>query len=146
MIEERSASIIVCDDFFYSIAGKVTLSGVYVQDIVIPASETTVNQLVFFFTIETPKERPFKSLTLKIQFPGSEPILAPVVIMPRMVGPEDPLRKKITIKQPMLVQQVVLRPGRIRATALHDEGELDAGGIWIALQSSASPLTAQPET
>ena len=122
MIDERRASILVSDDFYYSIAGKVTLSGVYIQDIVIPAVDTPISQIVFYFSIETPKERPFKIVTIKIEFPGLEPKITPIPVFPR-VYPSDPNRTKITIKQPILIQQILLNPGKVQATVIHEDFE-----------------------
>jgi hypothetical protein len=144
MIEDRRASIIVSDDFFFAIGGKVTLSGVYIQDLVIPFAGTPINQLVFFFTIQSPKERPFKSISLKILFPGLEPKITPIPVFPR-VPSSDPKRTKILITQPILIQQVVLNPGRVQATVIHEDGEIDAGGIWIVLHGEAPPQNTQPE-
>jgi hypothetical protein len=144
MIEDRRASVIVSDDFFYSIAGKVSLSGVYIQDLVVPFDGSPIGQLVFFFTIETPKERPFKTVSIKIQFPGQEPKFTPIPIFPR-VFQTDPRRTKIVIKQPILIQQISLSPGKIQATVIHEEGEIDAGVIWIVLATDAPPTNTQPE-
>jgi hypothetical protein len=144
MSEERRASIIVSDDLYYAIAGKVTLSGIYIQDIVIPFAGAAINQLVFFATIETPKNRPFKSVSMKIQFPNIPPNITPIPVFPR-VRASDPSRTKIVIKQPILVQQILLHPGKVQATVIHEDGEIDAGSIWIALVEHAAPQNTQPE-
>jgi hypothetical protein len=131
MTPERKAFALVCDDLMHSLTGKVSLSGVYVQDIVIPGPALLLNQLVFFFTVETPREKPFQSLTFKVSLPGNPPReqSVPIVVNEMSIG--DPRRKRITFRQAMLLQQVVLMPGRIETSVIHEEGELDAGGIWI---------------
>ena len=142
MIIERRASVLVCDEMMYSLTGKVTLAGIYIQDIVIPGPALQMNQLVFFFTVETPKEEPFRSLTYKVQLPGSPPVLQPTPIIVHNIGATDPRRKKITFRQPLLIQQPVLLPGRIEASVIHENGEIDAGGIWIITAEEASAAAA----
>jgi hypothetical protein len=128
---ERKASVIVCDDFLISLQGKFVMTGVYPSDIVIPSDGVSAPQLVFFFMIEGPREDPFKSLSVKITFPGEATIKVDLPVGVTASSAIFPDRKKVTVKQPVLVQQPVLRAGRVETIVDHDKGEIDAGGIWI---------------
>jgi hypothetical protein len=134
----RSASVIVCDDILIGLTGKVHLQGVYPSDITIPGDVLSINQLVFYFTAETPKDKPFKKLVLKVTPPGAGPtqIEIPLSSVSQVSNPERP---KMILRAPLLMQQVLLRPGKIEAKVITESEELDAGGIWI---SSTSPPTA----
>jgi len=129
-MSDRSASVIVCDDFTWSLTGKANLIGVYVQDILIPSVELPINQMVFFFTVQTGADDPFQHLALKVNFPGDEPIIQPIPIsVPESPRPVE--RTKLFFRLPILVQQRILRPGKIATSVIHERGELDAGGVWI---------------
>ena len=62
----RTASMIVCDDILFGLTGKAFLQGVYTGDITIHGNALAVPQLIFYFTVETSKEKPFKKMTLKV--------------------------------------------------------------------------------
>lgn len=127
---ERKASMVVCDEVFFNMMGKTTISGMYTSDIGIPVSELSVPQLIFFFFLECSVNDPFKFLQLRVAFPGS-PLNELNVPLGGMPMPTDPSRNIISLKQPFLIQNPTLRPGPIQTSVWHDKGELDAGRIWI---------------
>jgi len=127
---DRKSYVIVCDDLWISLLGKINLIGTYTQDIVISGQAVAVPQMVFYFVCETDKEDPFQSISLQVEFPGDAPRIMPVQFMPHPTV-TDPTRNKIVLKQPFLIQNVILRPGRIKATVIDGGRAIDAGGIWI---------------
>jgi hypothetical protein len=139
---ERKASAFVCDEALFSLTGKITISGMYTQDIVISSNEQQINQLVFVFTIETPISEPFKTLTLKVAFPGSDPIEVPAATAIAPIASADPRRKQIIYRQPVLIPQPTLRPGRIVASVVHESGEIEAGGFWVVSLEEAQKAFA----
>jgi hypothetical protein len=139
---ERKASAFVCDEALFSLSGKITISGMYTQDIVISSNEQQITQLVFLFTVETPKSEPFKSLTMKVVFPGSDPIEAPALTAINPPASTDPRRKQITYRLPLLIPQPVLRPGRIVASVVHEDGEMEAAGFWVVTMEEAQKTVA----
>jgi hypothetical protein len=94
------------------------------------------------FTIETPISDPFKSLTLRVSFPGSEPIemIAPTGT-PLRAG-SDSRRRQIVYRLPLLTPQPILRPGRIVATVIHENGEMEAGSFWVVTLEEAQMALA----
>jgi hypothetical protein len=128
---ERKASAFVCDEALFSLSGKITISGMYTQDILIAGNEQQISQLVFFFTIETPISQPFDFIKLRATLPASEPVeVAPAITMPQTLS-ADPRRRQIIFRLPMLIPMPVLRPGRMVASVIHEGGEMEAGGFWI---------------
>jgi len=131
----RTASVIVCDEILFSLTGKGFLQGVYTSDITIPSTELIVAQLVFFFSVETAKENPFKKIILKVtppKTPATE-LEVPLATIPQIFNPNRP---KMIVRVPMIIQQVVLRPGKIETKVITEGDELDAGGIWITSTAS----------
>jgi hypothetical protein len=136
---KRKATSIICDDIFYSLAGKMTISGMYTGDIVIPASEFIVSQLVFLFLMECAVEDPFKSLTLEVCLPGATPLRMEVPVATPPIMLEG--RTQIIARLPFLLSGPILRPGRIDTKVIHEKGEIPTGSNWIV---AASPPTASP--
>jgi hypothetical protein len=127
----RTASVLVCDEVLFNITGKAFLQGVYPIDITIPGNELSLGQLVFYFSIETDRKNPIKTLALKVVPPGEKPSQLEVslaTVPPPSVNPDRP---RMMLRAPLLVQQMVLRPGKIETKVITELEELDAGGIWI---------------
>ena len=127
----RTASVIVCDDILFGLTGKAYLHGVYTSDITIPGDELNLNQLVFYFTAETAKEKPFKKITLRVVPPGMPPAQFQMPSIEAIPQIANHARPKMIVRAPLLMQQLVLRPGKIETTVITESEELDAGGIWI---------------
>lgn len=135
----RTASVLVCDEILFAMTGKVFLQGVYTTDITIPGDELNVPQLVFYFSAETPKENPFKKLILKVLPPEGQPsqLEIPLATIPPALNLSRP---KMILRAPLLLQQLVLRPGKIETKVITESEELDAGGIWITSVSKVPSL------
>lgn len=125
----RQAAVLVCDDAFVSLNGKITLSGIYTADIAIPAPQITVGQLVFLFVIESDVSDPYQIINLHISLPGEKPVQ--VSVPTAQNAPMTAERTKLTIKWPVLVPQPVLRPGEIKTKLIHERGEMEIGAAWI---------------
>jgi hypothetical protein len=137
----RRAFVLVCDDALFSLSGKVTLAGVYPGDITISGDELTVAQLIFFFTIETPKEDVFSNIKLRVTLPSLAPVTMEIP-MPALPTNIDARRTKYVLKLPFLIQQPQLKPGRIETVVILDDDEIDAGGIWITSVAQANATSS----
>jgi hypothetical protein len=126
----RTASVLVCDEILFNITGKAFLQGIYPIDITIPGDELVMNQLVFYFSAETDKKKPFKTVALKVVLPGEKPTQIDVPFAAPLSSSNTD-RPKMVLRAPLLVQQMVLRPGKIETKVITESEELDAGGIWI---------------
>src|SRR5437588_7865501 len=127
---ERHATFFICDDLLVALNGKFTVAGMYTGDVIIPADETKLSQLVIFVEAETPIEKPFRSLNVLVQFPGEEAkVLNASALLP--VPMQVSGRTAIKVRVPFLIPQPVLRPGPIEVKIVHEDGVLFAGKQWI---------------
>jgi hypothetical protein len=131
----RKASVLVADEVLFSLTGKANLLGIYTTDIGVVAP-SAANQLVFFFTIETGIDEPFRSLLLEVKLPESEPVRLPVTLTATI-----PTAGKTTTiyRWPLLVQAPTLRPGPIEVKVIHERGEISVAAPWIVMTSP--PIT-----
>jgi hypothetical protein len=129
MTIERRASVLICDDVLFGVTGKVFLQGVYQSDITIHGDELTINQLVFYFMVETPIDRPFQRISLSVTFPETPPAYMEI---PLTEMPTNSERPRIILRAPFVLQQIVLRPGKIEIKAITESDELNAGDFWIS--------------
>jgi len=137
----RQASLLVADEILFNLQGKAVLQGVYTGDLVITANPTPLAQLVFFFLAETDISDPFRSLSAQVTLPESAPVTTQVPIQwPAPFLPSE--RTKIFVKWPMLISGPSLRPGRINAKLIHENGEIAVGAPWIIQTPAPSPLSA----
>jgi hypothetical protein len=138
---DRQASVIIADDLTASLVGKFNLFGIYTSDIVIPTDPAFLTQLVFLFSLDTSIDDIFHYAQLKVTLPGmptaTQDVPIPSPPLPSQV-PEG--RTRWLLRQPILIQQLVLRPGRIEAKVVHDKGEIEVKGLpWISLVSPPPP-------
>jgi hypothetical protein len=125
---ERKAIAFACDEVSWTITGKITISGIYTGDISLPQLELRVAQIVFFFIMETDVADPFQTITLRVTLPGIAPEFLPVPIFPTV---HNEGRQRVVIRQPFLISNPTLRPGRIVMSLIHERGEIEAGSIWV---------------
>jgi hypothetical protein len=133
----RKAIMLVADEMYFNLNGKAILQGIYPGDLVMPTDPSTAPQLIFYFVIETDINDPFKSLIVEVTLPESQPVQQAVFVpqfRPIVFPPE---KTRITCRQPLLIQNPILRAGRIEARIIHENGELQVGGPWIMLASPA---------
>jgi hypothetical protein len=117
----RQATVIVCDEFFTSLTGKMTLSGIYTGDIVIPSSPIIAGQLIFFFIVEGNVSDPFNLLELEIALPGETPVRISVPVHAMEVLPDRP---RTIYRWPLLISPAILIAGPIIAKVIHEKGEM----------------------
>ena len=131
-MNDRRATVIVSDDASYTLAGKLTLSGVYSSDIQIPVTPYLANQLIFTFLIEAPPDDPCKIVELYVSMPnnGGERRLA-LPVSQFKLSPSDKVRW--TVKYPLLFAGPILTPGAIDARVFHEKGEIVATAPHIML-------------
>jgi hypothetical protein len=112
----RQATVLVSDDFAYSLNGKINVFGIYGNDIVIPKDPTEPAQLVFTFIIETAPDDLYQTLELAVELPGGDSRRL-AVDMSRLVSGLADLRRW-SVKFPLLFARPTLRPGFIEAKVI----------------------------
>jgi len=126
----RQAFVIVCDDLLVSLSGKMTVIGVYTNDLGIPSEEHRVNQLVFLFIIEGDLNDPLKSLKVRVKMPSGSSGEGEILV-PSDAFPDAPGRKRWIARLPLVMPFPILTPGKIEATVIHDQGEIEVVTPWI---------------
>jgi len=139
----RQASVIICDDLLVSLSGRFNVTGIFTGDIGIPSSPSFAAQFVFLFTIETDIDDQYQSLAVEVTFPGQQQPLRMDIPIGTPIPPM-PGRTRWTLRWPMLIQQIMLIPGRIEAKVIHEKGEILTNGAWISLIQPIAPPTAPP--
>lgn len=129
----RQVSVFICDDLLVSMNGKWTATGIYTSDIAISGEAQIVPQMVFLFAAETPIDDPWQSLAFEVLLPGEKAptrLDVPVPsLFPGQAPPEG--RTTLSIRSPILISQPILRPGRIKACAIDERGEILLSVPWI---------------
>jgi hypothetical protein len=138
-VNNRCASVLVCDDIRLEISGKLIIIGAYTQDIVIPSDEFVVNQIYFLFLAECQRSEPFKSLKFEVTLPGNEPVAVDMGKPPPLADDVMPERERLYVRQAIQIPAAKLRPGKIMARVIHDGGVINAGAGWIVKASPAPP-------
>jgi hypothetical protein len=145
-MNHRHATVLVSDDASYTLAGKLTLSGVYTSDIQIPMTPYFANQLIFTFLIDAPHDDPCKSLELYVSLPNNAGERRLPLAIDRFV-PSASDAVKWTVKYPLLFPTPMLTPGPIDARVFHEKGEIVATAPFIVLiQPTVVPTAAAQET
>jgi len=106
----RHATLLVADDFYTSLIGKTTLTGIYMDDIVIP-HEVLANQLIFFFIVEADPTDLFEMVTLYVELPGGDKRELRLPLDRFIPSRSDKVRW--TIRYPLLFQMPTLKAGPI---------------------------------
>jgi hypothetical protein len=135
---DRNASVLIADDMTISLVGKINLIGIYTADIIIPTDPLFIPQLLFLFFLETGRDDLFQRIQLQVTLPGQstapgQPTAVMDVPVPA-VAPVPEGRIGYFLRQPFLLQHVLLRPGRIEAKVVHEKGEIYVQSLpWIVL-------------
>jgi hypothetical protein len=140
-VVDLRANAFACDDILMSVSGKINIIGLYGGDILIPAPGALLNQLVFFFTIEWAKEDPIEKITLKITLPNTEARQMEAIFQLPAHLKNDPKKKRVTLRHPFVMQNVLLYPGRIECLVATDKGEVETAPLWITTPEEMQKLT-----
>jgi hypothetical protein len=127
----RQATVLVSDDWSFSLNGKSSAFGIYSQDIVIPKDPTEAIQLVFLFIVETAPDDPFQTLEVAVELPGGDSRRLAIGLPGTILSVSD--QRRWCTKFPLLFARPILRPGFIEARVIHEKGEISAAAPAIVL-------------
>lgn len=140
---DRQATLLVADEIYFNLYGKVTLQGIYQSDFAIAVDPSPIPQLVFFFVAETDISQPFHSLAVEVTLPGNDTIRNQIMILPPAIASQaaaaNPGRTRLIYRHPLLVPAPTLRPGQIKAKLIHEKGEIAVTTPWILYNEPAKP-------
>jgi hypothetical protein len=134
----RQASVLVADEFAYTLSGKFNIFGIYTSDIYIVGDPTVGSQLIFVFLIETSPDDPYQNLELRVELPGGDFRRLSLGPLSRFV-PEVSDQRRWSLKYPLLFVNPILRPGPIEATVIHEAGVISTATPFIVVRPPATP-------
>jgi hypothetical protein len=125
------ATTIYCDDYFFAVSGKSTISGIYQGDIAIPRPGFEVTQLVAVFVVDFDLPEQSQELNLSVKVPGNEAVLAKIYTLNREMASPD--RRHATMRIPVLIPRPKLHSGRIESFVRMGDETIEAGAISITV-------------
>jgi hypothetical protein len=128
----------VCDDVAFSITGKINVTGIFTNDIIIPFNPTPLPQVSFLFAIDFPLEKGYAPVAIEIQLPKEpDPRIIP---LPKQDIVFLPGRTRRSAKIPYLLQNAVVHCGKIEAHIVCEEHRVYAGRMWVNTQDTFAEL------
>lgn len=145
--DARLITAIFCDDIRSEVGNKLSFMGCYQSELVVQMAPVTLPKLCIFASIFTPKERPFKSLMLRV-------VQDDDVELARMDIPEEGFAginqiSDETSTRKILSTAIVFSPFAIekstmlRLMATTEEGEITGPRLLIKVAAAQEP-TVQP--
>lgn len=145
---DRFVHAIFCDDMRQEIGNKVSFMGCYQAELLVPFVPLMLPKLCVQVTISTTKERPIKSLTVRID--QGEHQLAVIEVpaddfarsMPSV--PQDAKRWSASIGV-MLAPFNIMEPGELRVVVITEEGEMQGPRLRLKVVPPADVVVAPAE-
>jgi hypothetical protein len=137
----RQASLLAADEVNFSISGKINVFGIYTTDINIFTDPSSTTQLVFLFVIETDPDDPYQEITIRVDLPGGDTRQQVLAVKNFRDGAADKIRW--SLKQPLLFQGPILRPGPIVAQVIHEKGILFPAAPFIVMHPQVAQKTIE---
>lgn len=145
--DARFLTAIFCDDIRPELGNKLSFMGCYQSELVVQMAPVALPKLCVFASILTPKERPFKSLILRVVQDND-------VELARIDIPEEGLTgssqiidetstRKILSTAIVFSPFAVEKPTMLRLIATTEEGEITGPRLLIKVAATQGP-TVQP--
>lgn len=143
----RFLTAIFCDDIRQEIGGKLSFMGCYQGELIVPMAPVALPKLCLYATIWTPKDRPFKSLMLRV-VQDDDKELARLEIPEEglaevsLILDETATRKSVStaiVFSPFAIE----KPTSLRLMATTEEGEIIGPRLLIKVVAAQKPA-AQP--
>lgn len=147
--EDRFLTAIYCDDIRPEMGNKFSYMGCYQSELIVPIAPVALPKLCVFASIVTPKERSFKSLTLRVVQDDNKE-LARIEISEEglteasQIIDETSTRKSISTAI-VFAPFVIEKPISLRLLAITEEGEIIGPRLLIKI-ASAQESAVQPVT
>ena len=140
---DRFVHAIFCDDIRHEVGNKVSFMGCYQGELFVPFVPLMLPKLCVQVTVSTTKERPIKSLTVRLD-QGANQIASFEVAsddFSRSIppAPEDATRLSASVGV-MLAPFAINEPGDIRVVVTTEEGEMPGPRLRIKLAPQAEAI------
>lgn len=150
--EDRFVTAIFCDDIRQEVGNKLSFIGCYQGELFVPMAPVALPKLCVFATVWTSKEKPFKSLTVRVVQDNTTELA-------RIEIPEEGLKEASQITDETSTRKAfstaivfapfaVEKPTMLKLVATTEDGEI-AGPrllIKVADQEAVSQPVIKPKT
>lgn len=150
--EDRFVTAIFCDDIRQEVGNKLSFVGCYQGELFVPMAPVALPKLCVFATVWTSKEKPFKSLTVRVVQDNTTELA-------RIEIPEEGLKEASQITDETSTRKAfstaivfapfaVEKPTMLKLVATTEDGEI-AGPrllIKVADQEAVSQPVIKPKT
>lgn len=157
--DDRFITAIFCDDIRHEVGSKLSYMGCYQGEIIVQITPVVLPKLCVSVSVSTPKERPFKSLVIRV-------IQDDDVELARMDIPKEDIKgitgssqfsdktsTRISLNTAIVFSPFVIeKPTMLRLVATTEEGEITGPRVLIkvaatqgvAVQPAKKSKTAKP--
>lgn len=143
---DRYVTVIFCDDIRQEVGNKLSFIGCYQGgELHVQAAPSALPKLCAFVSVVTPKERPFKSLSIKVlqdvvelgrlEIPDGELMS----IVPRNI--DDAATRLSASTAMMFAPFMIEKPTSLRIMVTTEEGEMTGPRLAIKVQAPAQVAT-----
>ncbi len=143
--EDRFVTANFCDDIRQEIGNKLSYVGCYQGELFVPMTPIALPKLCVFASVWTPKEKPFKSLTIRV-VQDDETELARIEI------PEDGIKEASQITDETSTRKAfstaivfapfaIEKPTMLKLVATTEDGDITGPRLLIKVASVQEPVT-----
>ena len=145
---DRFVHAIFCDDIRQEMGNKVSFMGCYQGELIVPFVPLLLPKLCVQVTISTTKERPIKSLTVRLD-QGANPIAAFEVCSDDFSrstppAPDDATRLSASVGV-MLSPFSITEQGNLRVVVITEEGEMPGPRLRLRVVPPVDAVVAPAE-
>ncbi|MCR4303837.1 MAG: hypothetical protein NUV63_06370 [Gallionella sp.] len=145
--DTRFLTAIFCDDIRQEIGGKLSFMGCYQGELIVPMAPVALPKLCLYATIWTPKDRPFKSLMLRVVQDDDKELARleiPEVGLAEVSLILDETATRKTVSTAIVFSPFAIeKPTSLRLMATTEEGEIIGPRLLIKVVAAQEPA-AQP--
>jgi hypothetical protein len=142
---ERFMTGIFCDDIRHEMGNKLSFMGCYQSELMVPSMPTVLPKLCIYASASTPKNKPFKSLILRVD-QDDEKELARIEIpadgFERSAKIQDETATRVNVSTAIVFSPFVVdKPSSLRLMATTEEGEIVGPRLLIKLHPAQEVKT-----
>ncbi len=135
---DRYVTVTYCDDIRQEVGNKTSLIGCYQGELHVQAAPSVLPKLCAFISVTTPKDRPFKSLRIRVLVAETELAVLEMPVeglrkAPRNV--EDGTTRISVSTALMFAPFMIEKATFLRVVAITEEGELIGPRLAIKVQA-----------
>ena len=145
--DARCLTAIFCDDIRPELGNKLSFMGCYQSELVVQMAPVTLPKLCVFASILTPKERPFKSLMLRVVQDDDVELARMDIPQEGLTGSsqvfDETSTRKIISTAIVFSTFAIEKPTMLKLMATTEEGEITGPRLLIKVAAAQEPTVQQ---